>query len=80
MPESDPLDASPAEMCVYPIHYHCGAVLSLERERAFDPEYQGRRSGRPVLIAPSSPERPLQLDRPGMARKRLADNGRPIGD
>ena len=42
LPESDLVDASPAEMRVHPSHDHRGAVLRLERESALDPEHQGR--------------------------------------
>ena len=55
-------------------------MLRLERESAFDPKHQGRGSGRRVGVAFGRPGRPLQLDRPGVTRKRLTDNGRPIGD
>jgi A/G-specific adenine glycosylase len=80
LPEGDLLDASPAEMRVRPSHDHRGAVLRLERESAFDPQHQGRASDRCVGIAFGGPGRPLQLDRSGMTREVLADDGRPIGD
>jgi A/G-specific adenine glycosylase len=80
LPESDLVDASPAEVGVRPSHDHRGAVLRLERESAFDPQHQGRARDWRVGIAFGGAGRPLQLDRPGVARKVLADNGRPIGD
>ena len=80
LPKGDLVDASPAEMRVHPSHDHRGAVLRLERESALDPEHQGRRSGRRVGIAFGGSRRPLQLDRPGVTRERLTDNGWPIGD
>ena len=80
LPEGDLVDASPAEMRVHPGHDHRRAVLRLERKGAFDPQHQGRGSGRRVGIAFGGPRRPLQLDRPGVTRKRFTDNGRPVGD
>ena len=80
MPESDLVDASPAQMRVRPSHDHRRAVLRLERERAFDPQHQGRGSNRRVGIAFGGPRRPLQFDRPGVTREVLADDGLPIGD
>src|SRR5580704_11543861 len=80
LPEGDLVDASPAEMRVRPSHDHRGAVLRLERERAFHPQHQGRASDRRVRIAFGGPGRPLQLDGSGMTREGLADDGRPIGD
>ena len=71
LPEGDLVDASPAEMRVHPVHDHRGAVLRLERKGAFDPQHQGRGNGRRVGIAFGGPRRPLQLDRPGVTRKRL---------
>src|ERR1700722_3929538 len=55
-------------------------MLRLERESALDPEHQRRGSGRCVRIALRGARRPLQLNWPGVTRKRLADNRRPIGD
>jgi A/G-specific adenine glycosylase len=80
LPKGDLVDASPAEMRVRPSHDHRGAVLRLEREGAFDPQHQGRTGDRRVRITFGGAGRPLQLDRSGMTRKRLADDGRPIGD
>ena len=80
LPEGDLVDAPPAKMGVHPSHDHRGAVLRLERESAFDPEHQGGGSSRRVWIAFGGPRRPLQLDRPGMSRKRFADDGGPVGD
>ena len=80
LPEGDLVDASPAKMRVHPVDDHRGAVLRLEREGAFDPQHQGCGNGRRVGIAFARPRRPFELDRPGVARERLADNGRPVGD
>jgi A/G-specific adenine glycosylase len=80
LPKGDLVDASPAEMRVYPSHDHRGAVLRLERESAFDPKDESRGGGRRVGIAFGGSRRPLQLDRPGMTRNGLAHNGWPIGD
>jgi A/G-specific adenine glycosylase len=80
LPEGDLVDASPAEMRVRPGHDHRGAVLRLKRKSAFDPQHQGRGGDRRVGIAFGGSRRPLQLDRPGVARKHLTDNGWPIGD
>src|SRR6202522_973586 len=67
-------------MRVRPGHDHRGVVLRLERKSAFDPQHQGRGGDRRVGIAFGGPGRPLQLDRPCVARKCLTDNGSPIGD
>jgi A/G-specific adenine glycosylase len=80
LPEGDLADASPAEMGVRPSYDHRGAVLRLEREGAFNPQHQGRASDWRVQIAFRGSRRPLQLDRPGVARKRLAHDCGPIGD
>ena len=80
MPKGDLVDASPAEMRVHTSQDHLGAVLRLERESALDPQHQGCGNDWRVRIAFCSSRRPLQLDRPGVARKRVTDNGLPIGD
>jgi A/G-specific adenine glycosylase len=80
LPEGDLVDASPTEMRVRPSHDHRGAVLRLEHKSAFDPQHQGRGGDRRVGIAFGGPGRPLQLDWSRVARKRLTDNGWPIGD
>ena len=80
LPEGDLADTSPAEMGVDPGHDHRGAVLRLEREGAFDPQHEGRGKIRRIGIALRGPGRPLQFDRPRVTRKRLADDGRPVGD
>ncbi len=77
LPEGDLVDASPAEMRVHPSHDHGGAVLRLERESALDPEHQGCGNTRRLGVAFGGARRPLQLDRPGVTRKRFADNGWP---
>jgi A/G-specific adenine glycosylase len=80
LPESDLVDASPAKMRVRPSDDHRGAVLRLEGEGAFNPQHQGRTGDRRVRIAFGGPWRPLQLDRPRVPGKRLANDGWPIGD
>ena len=80
LPEGDLADTPPAEMGVDPGHDHRGAVLRLEREGAFDPQHEGRRNIRRIGIALRGPGRPLQFDRPRVTRKRLTDDGRPVGD
>jgi A/G-specific adenine glycosylase len=80
LPKGDLVDASPAKMRVHPSHDHRGAVLRLERESALDPKHQRRWNSRSVGIAFGGSRRPLQLDRPGVARERFTDNSCPIGD
>src|SRR3984885_14048945 len=55
-------------------------MLRLERESALDPQHQGCGNHWRVGIALGGARRPLQLDRPGVARERFTDDGWPIGD
>jgi A/G-specific adenine glycosylase len=55
-------------------------MLRLERESALDPQHQGCGNRWRVGIAFGGSRRPLQLDRPGVARERFTDDGGPVGD